>query len=96
MKCSDINFSHSQKFQKFQKAPKTFFQLGLIVVTNVRGLVFKEFFMCSHIFAAKVPKNQSGRGVMGRPARFDSIHDSIGIFDSYTNPSCTRPTSNFS
>ena len=38
-------------------------------------------------------KNQSGMGGMGRPTWFDSIHDSIDIFDSYTKPSCTRPTS---
>ena len=36
-------------------------------------------------------QNQSGMGVMGRPTRFDSIHDSIDIFDSYTAPSGTRP-----
>ena len=34
---------------------------------------------------------QSGMGVMGRPTWFDSIYDSIDIFDSYTTSSVTRP-----
>ena len=38
-------------------------------------------------------KNQSGMGVMDRLTRPAYVYDSIDIFDSYTAPSDTRPTS---